>query len=1066
MGTTLDKTITRNSGNTVAIDTSYSELNTKASGLVNDIVSHVETQLATTETALQTAEGLVDTKIASLLSVGDTGYTKDVVDVNLANQINALAPYSGYTQVSKKLDNFVFKEDANFTYSVADKNRFIKFGNEVVDTYGPELVTTLGTIAYSGCSISNQSFNSFTVDATTTASASFYLVVEDGKTYTLNFYSSVATKVSVRNSTEDLVATTSKNKGLISVTFTAKTTTARLYMARDVSIGTYTFDNISVKEIQTANFEATRPQVTEIITDGSNSTSGAVAKGEYVLDGTGELISGTTNTSNASNWIPVNDAIISSDGTTLSVQANVTNYPYARMILDSICEEGVEYIISGVLSGTNPSLRIYNKGEITSTGSFTFVAGATTWLDCYMYHYNDTAMAYFSNISVKRVSDVFRAKRDIEAGTNLLTGDYSSDIDYSVGDIVNWTDGNQYRMYADAGAGTPPDWTSYWIPDSIWEDRTQIGVTHQSLAYHAYNTITSAYEGIKTEILLTDTYAGDTTKEVMLANGFSEVSEFLYSKGSYLCLPVGLAQMLNSGSYDPFSNNAGTATRDFGTGYVDWYEYPIRAENVSKLFAYNSIDGYIYSSYGSIGGNALRNTHPQSKFYDIIYADQFKDLREYAKIANKYEIELLREDKRVNSCVDEVSMTKLNDTIASATDGSPYILLYTTERHANNDNIVVFGNDGTMYNNSNSVVRIAQNGANTATYVYIEVANTSNFTVGASFEVYYLDKTNPIISSNTKLSIDLIGSPDNYPDVVKTRLASGVGINGVYPLLVGQDGSDYTDNTAAIYPVASNKTVESFVNGGLFYGDSGYAVATFNTNNTDNNCWLNWANNNGRKVAIHSYTSNNAPYQQTDPKPVLEVTPKAIASNSHSIYKGGDIASQVSGKIATGSSDGGYESKVLENVHKIGYDFKDTDYYGTTVSLTAYNEIMYCTGANTTGVVGGYYTRTEDYAFIDPDDTNLSGDWELVAIEGITIPQHPTLSLNTDDSSASKWFEVLEEDENGNVYAGVYGEEMVYDTTFGDGDDFEQLTNGTDIDLNGNTVKTFHGSNPLNIKMK
>jgi hypothetical protein len=48
----------------------------------------------------------------------------------------------------------------------------------------------------------------------------------------------------------------------------------------------------------------------------------------------------------------------------------------------------------------------------------------------------------------------------------------------------------------------------------------------------------------------------------------------------------------------------------------------------------------------------------------------------------------------------------------------------------------------------------------------------------------------------------------------------------------------------------------------------------------------------------------------------------------------------------------------------------------------------------------------------------------------------------------------------------VYGEEMVYDTTFGDGDDFEQLTNGTDIDLNGNTVKTFHGSNPLNIKMK
>jgi hypothetical protein len=109
MGTTLDKTVTRNSGNTVAIDTNYSELNTKADAIVEDVVSHVEAQLATTETALQTAEGLVDTKIASLLSVGDTGYTKDVVDVNLSNQINALAPYSGYTQVSKKMDNFAFK---------------------------------------------------------------------------------------------------------------------------------------------------------------------------------------------------------------------------------------------------------------------------------------------------------------------------------------------------------------------------------------------------------------------------------------------------------------------------------------------------------------------------------------------------------------------------------------------------------------------------------------------------------------------------------------------------------------------------------------------------------------------------------------------------------------------------------------------------------------------------------------------------------------------------------------------------------------------------------------------
>src|SRR5210317_1242433 len=65
----------------------------------------------------------------------------EVLDSRLKDQLNALAPYSGYTSVSKKLDNFVFKEDANFTYSVADKNRFVKFGDRVVDTYGEELVT-------------------------------------------------------------------------------------------------------------------------------------------------------------------------------------------------------------------------------------------------------------------------------------------------------------------------------------------------------------------------------------------------------------------------------------------------------------------------------------------------------------------------------------------------------------------------------------------------------------------------------------------------------------------------------------------------------------------------------------------------------------------------------------------------------------------------------------------------------------------------------------------------------------------------------------------------------------
>jgi len=1035
MGTTLDKTVTRNSGNTVAIDTNYSELNTKADAIVEDVVSHVEAQLATTETALQTAEGLVDTKIASLLSVGDTGYTKDVVDVNLANQINALAPYSGYTQVSKKLDNFVFQEDANFTYSVADKNRFVKFGDKVVDTYGEELVTngdfSDGTTGWATAraTISNQDGELLIVgDGSANANlgtTSFSTSI--GKMYKLT----VGKLTSITNESRFVYIGTSNGVGNILTQSNAPS--GEYYFVAEsvetyIGLGGYAnqsviIDNISVKEIQTADFTNTAPTVTEIITDGSNSTSGAVAKGEYVLDGNGELVTnGTFDTQG--DWTFGDGTVAISGG-----ELVFTNSGSAAQIYVGNLIAGETYSITGeVKTISSGELGFYGYPTIgwigtsrSTTGALTgtFVAGIETeWL--WVNTSIGGCTATFDNISVRRVSDVFQAIDDAPLGTALTN-------------------------------------TAYF------QDKTQIGVTHQSLAYHAYNTITSAYEGIKTEVLLTDTYAGDTTKEVMLANGFSEVSEFLYSKGSYLCLPVGLAQMLNSGSYDPFSNNAGTATRDFGTGYVDWYEYPIRAENVSKLFAYNSIDGYIYSSYGSIGGNALRNTHPQSKFYDIIYADQFKDLREYAKIANKYEIELLREDKRVNSCVDEVSMTKLNDTIASATDGSPYILLYTTERHANNDNIVVFGNDGTMYNNSNSVVRIAQNGANTATYVYIEVANTSNFTVGASFEVYYLDKTNPIISSNTKLSIDLIGSPDNYPDVVKTRLASGVGINGVYPLLVGQDGSDYTSGDLGGV-IGSSKMVNYLFNvfnlteivslGGNsdFYGS--YIDNELFANGVDYNTYPFY-------FAVTSYTSNNAPYQITDPKPVLEVTPKAIASNSHSIYKGGDIASQVSGKITVGDS---MESKVLENSEPVKYEFSSDDYLGTEVKQYVTIALNLGSSHASPGILGHYYERLGS-SFTDTVGTmnwdfGTTTSWKDITV----LPTHPTLTLSA--NNGAKWFETLEEDENGNVYAGVYGEEMVYDTTFGDGDDFAQLTNGTDIDLNGNTVKTFHGSNPLNIKMK
>lgn len=67
MAITLDKTITRDSGNIINTDTNYSELNVKASGLVEDIVDHIETELTSAETQVNTQLTTLDNTITETL---------------------------------------------------------------------------------------------------------------------------------------------------------------------------------------------------------------------------------------------------------------------------------------------------------------------------------------------------------------------------------------------------------------------------------------------------------------------------------------------------------------------------------------------------------------------------------------------------------------------------------------------------------------------------------------------------------------------------------------------------------------------------------------------------------------------------------------------------------------------------------------------------------------------------------------------------------------------------------------------------------------------------------------
>ena len=81
MALTLNKIITRNSGNTIDVSTSYSELNTKAQGIINDIVANTEANAAAQEAFINTAESTLTSSINALVNPSATGYTTEASDV-------------------------------------------------------------------------------------------------------------------------------------------------------------------------------------------------------------------------------------------------------------------------------------------------------------------------------------------------------------------------------------------------------------------------------------------------------------------------------------------------------------------------------------------------------------------------------------------------------------------------------------------------------------------------------------------------------------------------------------------------------------------------------------------------------------------------------------------------------------------------------------------------------------------------------------------------------------------------------------------------------------------------
>ena len=163
--------------------------------------------------------------------------------------------------------------------------------------------------------------------------------------------------------------------------------------------------------------------------------------------------------------------------------------------------------------------------------------------------------------------------------------------------------------------------------------------------------------------------------------------------------------------------------------------------------------------------------------------------------------------------------------------------------------------------------------------------------------------------------------------------------------------------------------------------------------------------------------------------------------------------------VQVGNGSNGLESKVLEELDNNTIVYNGTSYLFTQGKIYTYAGISNVVQNGVSYLyIGNTVTTTMNNAF----DWGKNSAYAVPIGSLNFIPTHTTIALDNANSPASKWFECLEEGNNG-VLAGVYGQEVVYGADTGN---FVNLSNGTTTDFSNNTVRTFHGAIPLNGKIK
>ena len=1189
----------------------------------------ISTPLSEGELGLQQNRGeiSVGTKTGNVVLEGTV-----LTEKRIASKLSAQYISSG--TIDKQDDANIFEEVVGNEYKMANTDRFVNFDGNVIDTYGEELVVN-GTnfvdsdlngipdgwsSLYGGAtlSIDTEVFN-FGIKAYGASNPEFSQVVTEltaGKTYeasALVYSGTLYGSLYIAGKTVGLTRSDVPQK--LTIIFTASANSEIMYVGRVIAglgweAGNIYGNNISVREITTVDMTNDIPEV-QVQDQAANGlvVQSSVNAGDYVVVDKEELVTnGTfdadTNWTKQTGWT-IAGGVASNGYAGQALYQTPTNYIVGQKYI-------IKYEITSYTSGV---IGAYISGGLSPTASkssvgfhsLEFIPTVTNHLTGVIVASGANFVGSIDNISVQLKNDIYRADKDTadmydyssETSVEIVSG--ASVVKVADGHTFGGTVGNYYLRTGSTQSNYNLSTVNYSL-SSFWQDlgssideykmsllnphfkdRTQFGITNKILA-------TRRNDGtIKTEVCFVDTAIEDcgNAHVVMTDNGYSRIGNGLYSKGTDVVTPIGTWSTLNKGAYHPYFNAFGTSTLldssltlDSSTNWYASVAYP--AISTSECISYKT-DRVAHS--GTIVGSTY-TTRPDYKFYDIIYQDQWIDLRieanavsqqdELNRVGTKaksggldgiggvvatyyykdgftigtlgvrdnmcfitdttiqnlgnfvdmtenvfnyiigyviinsipYKINTIRNasDAYVQITLDE----SVNDlpTWNIATDTNASIILLKTLPHPSSGTQLVTDWIG---NPNPSLGNIPTSGTWTVNtndiYLYTATSGAANGTIG-----HYYQRTGANASADvTTFSMDTLftdlGTNVGYPQAVKDRLASGLPMIGMNPLLVGQDGTDYTTGSHTMIlssksDVATHTQVYSSNS-----GDTWTSSASVITNVSNTRSILDMTT---PYTVISSYTAKIPTTQVSDPKAVKLVGNYATGTNSHSIYKGNQLVP--TGKVNVGNGANGLESRVVENASVGTYDFKVTD----GVQTLKMGLIIYCDKVinSVKHTLGHYYKYI--YSDITSDISGFSLNSAVVAtnlgVAGVTPSlTHPTITLDNSNSPAVKFIETIAEDSDGMAHYQVFAQEVkdnwdgvstiidgatgltdgkVYKltdtasagnlykligTTFtlanpttwaspydGDDEQFSQLTNGTTTDDNTKSIKTIVASTPLN----